>query len=166
MDTVDGTINSLVNSLMCSNSCPCAPEHEPVWQAAPVEDYGRSWDANSTEYLNFTGSYVDFASCYADLMADNSTQQLVAEIETHSDGALVLTTLLESNHKCSGFCKSPLFTFSKPLSDGLPETTCISSLTTEVSEYQLWLGISSIITGVFTLASWVMQFCLWRKFEV
>lgn len=71
----------------------------------------------------------------------------------------------EEQFKCSGLCKTALFYWTRPLSDGRPTQTCMLYLKEAISNNLTYLGIVSVISGICVLFAFLVQYCLWKKYE-
>lgn len=71
----------------------------------------------------------------------------------------------EVKYTCSGICSVPLFYASRPVADGVPAETCLEGLQLEIQGSSLYLGVTAIVIGLLMFVTWIMQYCLWKKFE-
>lgn len=90
--------------------------------------------------------------------------QTIAESTSYTTG-LKFLEYFESQFKCSGICDTALFYWTRPITDGIPEQTCLTYLKDQIKDNLTYLGLVSIIAGIFTLFAFLVQYCLWKKFE-
>ena len=175
IDEVDTSIGGIVSQLMCSSTCPCTPNsNQTQWtnlDRATLDSHNRTlaWKfdgANSTSFNTFT-------ACWDSFLAGNSTivdktdvkqYQAVAEESAFKTGVKFIK-FFESQFKCSGLCRSSLFYWSRNVSDGRPVVTCMQYLKDAISSNLTYLGIVSIVAGLLTFFSFLVQYCLWKKYD-
>jgi len=81
------------------------------------------------------------------------------------DTGINIISYFESKYTCSGICKSSLFYYSLNLDKGVPTSTCLMHLKTEVTDSIVYLGIASIVVGILTCCVFVVQYSLWRNYS-
>ena len=79
-------------------------------------------------------------------------------------GSFDLVEYFENTYKCSGFCSEGLFFMSLPLSEGVPTEHCIDSLQ-EAFKGAKPLTLVLILTAVFALLLFLIQYTLWCKYK-
>ena len=89
------------------------------------------------------------------LAADgNAGDQDVAELEVQLQSAkpspefISVVSQLESEYKCSGLCKEPLFYFTQSVTEGLPTQACIVPALEDIGSTLQNLGAILIVTGL------------------
>ena len=70
----------------------------------------------------------------------------------------------EDNYSCAGICKPALFSWSKSIDGGRPNSSCISSIKEDLNSDFMGLGVATLISGIFLFFVFIMQYCLWVKF--
>jgi hypothetical protein len=90
--------------------------------------------------------------------------QDLAKTKTFQTG-LKFLEFFEQQFKCSGICKTALFYWTRPLSDGIPKNTCLLYLKEQIKDNLTYLGIVSVVAGIMSLFAFLVQYCLWRKFD-
>ena len=71
----------------------------------------------------------------------------------------------EKAYSCSGICKSPLFYYALEVDEGRPDTECLLYLKDEIENNLSYMGITSVIAGLFMLFTFVFQYCLWVDYD-
>ena len=66
---------------------------------------------------------------------------------------------------CSGFCYKPLFGVGMYISDGVPQETCISAVTAEMTSTYKFLSIIAMLAAGFAGAAFPAQYMLWKKYD-
>ncbi len=94
-----------------------------------------------------------------------SVASLKDSLDPKIDLAEEFLLYFEKTFKCSGLCKKPLFFYSLPLSEGMPKDPCLKKLKGAFNSNIGAIGVVSLIAGIFTSTSWIVQYCLWKKFE-
>lgn len=133
---------------------------------------------NRTLAWNFVATDKDkpfnnFGDCMAAILAGNQTAFDKSDLESYKELAKTKTyetglkfmKFFEAQFKCSGICKPALFYWTRPISDGRPTQTCMIYLKDAIKNNLTYLGIVSIVAGGFTLFAFLIQYCLWKKYE-
>ena len=81
------------------------------------------------------------------------------------DSSVSFLNFFGKEFKCTGVCAVPLFYWTRPLSDGRPNVSCLKKMKETVKTNLSTLGIVSVVAGLCTFLSFIVQYCLWRKFE-
>lgn len=76
-----------------------------------------------------------------------------------------LVGFFEGKYDCSGICTTPLFYVSKPLSAGIPTKECLMGIQEQIAGSTMYVGVVALIAGILMLLAWIMQYCLWKKFD-
>jgi hypothetical protein len=99
-------------------------------------------------------TYTNFIQCYRDMVKSNPNNTDIPT-GTNIDNAIKLITYFESKYTCSGVCKPALFYYTLNLDKGIPSTTCLMYLKTELGSSLSYLGITACITGAIMFCIWV-----------
>ena len=150
---------------MCSETCPCAGDHEAIIQddideATLSKTYKRTWKEKSKEFKPMVFGAEDggkefetFEKCYDEKIKtanhNGDSPVLKAAIDDFKRKAATLR-YYEEEYDCSGMCDTPLFYSTRPIMDGLPEEDCIDSIIESVMDNKI-LAIISGCTGVLFL---------------
>lgn len=114
--------------------------------------------ANSvTEYPTFTECHDHLQELKA---ADPDTYTYIPEGEALDVGIKVVTWF-ENKYTCSGICNTALFYYSLPLSEGIPDETCLTHLKQEIGDTMTYLGVAAVVIGVLAFLVFLVQYCLW-----
>lgn len=139
-----------------------------------------AWDFSGTGLPVSKTTFTSFAQCmqyYLDEAAKESKAGEDAELQEKAKAykdmagkeaykrAQKFVEWFESQYKCSGLCKVGYFYYSLSLDEGRPTTTCMSFLKEAIGNNLTYLGIVSLLAGIFTFFSFLVQYCLWRKWE-
>lgn len=81
------------------------------------------------------------------------------------EAATAALTYFEAKYTCSGFCNPGLFYYSLDLTEGIPTTSCLIYLKTEIGDSLTYLGVTSIICGVLMCLVFAFQYMLWFPVE-
>lgn len=76
-----------------------------------------------------------------------------------------LVGFFEGKYDCAGICTTPLFYVSKPLSAGIPTEECLKGIQEQIAGSTMYVGVVALICGILMLCAWIMQYCLWKKFD-
>jgi len=181
---IDDIIGNLVSQKMCSDVCPCPDdETKEPWLAmeeAVLNSFGRTKRAFSTQNLEplvfFGGkgqkTYTKFEECYFDIRK-GETSEAKSEVQQYEDTlkegalnfALDFSSFFEGAYQCSALCQPALFYYSLDLDWGRPTKPCLYNLKDEVSNNLSYMGISAILVGIIMMITWLVQYCLWKRFE-
>jgi hypothetical protein len=114
--------------------------------------------------VNSTALYTKASSSNSTLKAQIDGYKAIAASSTYQKATKFLT-YFEAKFKCSGLCKPGFFYLTRPISDGRPTTTCMTYLKNAIGDNLTYLGIVSLVAGIITFLTFLMQYCLWRKFD-
>ena len=160
IDTIDDAINSYSSTFMCSYECPCTLSDSADWWAmsdAALSKYGRtkqqatSISGNNTPATNSAGEYrlittasdgkyyKSFSECNLHLQAkyvNNTDTSSKSDVPTGTtiETSVKVLEYFESKYQCSGICTPSLFYYSLNLDEGVPKTTCLSHVKTEIGD--------------------------------
>merc|ERR1712167_207760 len=129
-------------------------------------------DNNGLTYMDYSGGndgYHKFSDCNDNLQhlkEDDAagTYEAVPSGE-HLDYAFKAIAYFEGKYTCSGICNPGLFYYSLDLSVGPPTQNCLQFMKTEIGDRMTYLGVASIVIGVLLLLVFLIQYCLWCKYE-
>lgn len=106
---------------------------------------------------------TDTAANYTSIVTSNTGTLYTKYIDCASNAtdvsnnsALKLVQYFEQKYACSGICKTPLFYYSLDLSVGIPSTTCLMSLKSEVQQSVGYLGVTGLIIGIIMFFVWIV----------
>ena len=160
-----------VNSRMCSDYCPCKPTTYSGWDQNTL-----TMKAGSE-----IESYMDCIRIQAD--GDQARANAEATLSTSSDELMAFYVFanelynqegydeiskwikfFEDEYECAGICETATFYWSKPISAGRPDASCIESIKDDLTSAFQGLAITTLIAGIFLFFVFIMQYCLWRKY--
>ena len=76
-----------------------------------------------------------------------------------------LVTFFEDTYDCAGICEPALFYLSKSVEKGKPTGSCIGNLKDELNDEFAGLGGATLAAGIVLFGTWIMQYCLWTKYD-
>jgi hypothetical protein len=118
------------------------------------------------KYNNFIGCNDLLQKRYGD---DDSEYPNPNDIEVPSGAAMstsiAIISYFEAKYTCSGICTPSLFFTSLNLEKGVPSTTCLTYLKTEIGDSMTYLGVTAVVCGIIMFLIWIAQYALWRKYE-
>jgi len=76
----------------------------------------------------------------------------------------MVSYLEQQEDGCSGVCRTGLFYYAKPLSDGIPQKTCLSVFKQQIDGNATYLGIAVLVTGIIGFITWLVQYALWKTY--
>lgn len=71
----------------------------------------------------------------------------------------------EKKYTCSGICSPGLFYYSLDVSEGIPDTSCLLHLKSEITDSLTGIGVCAIICGILMCLTSLVQYSLWCKYE-
>lgn len=178
---------------MCSSECPCDDVKARPWtdmNETTLNRFNRTLTqasgtgSNSNALVDAKGrfrvvttdlgeKYNNFIGCndllqkrYGD---DDSEYPNPNDIEVPSGAAMstsiAIISYFEAKYTCSGICTPSLFFTSLNLEKGVPSTTCLTYLKTEIGDSMTYLGVTAVVCGIIMFLIWIAQYALWRKYE-
>lgn len=110
---------------MCTATCPCKTvANQKVWTdmtAAQLAPYARS---QGFTFQNTLPAYSSVKECYDAVMAQAAAQgALTPEAQDRKasfEVGIAFLNYFEQEFSCSGLCRSPLFYWTRPLTEGKP----------------------------------------------
>jgi hypothetical protein len=187
---MDQTINSYANNLMCSTFCKCQTDLAKPWvdlgeealqlknrtltpAGGAPQDADEKWvfvtraSAPASEEL-----YSKFSDCNTYLQgqyeADTTPEKTEYGWVPHGstiDMGIKVITFFEAKYTCSGICNPALFYYTLDLSEGIPTSSCLQYLKSEIGDRMSYLGITAIIIGVLMMLVFVVQYALWCNYK-
>jgi hypothetical protein len=180
---IDSTLSVAVDVTMCSSVCKCENDeankglvqstddatlkaHFRTKATAPINSITNTpelQDSNGLYYFQWgnkgdAGVYDTYFNCITTEGAKNGA----AEADQTS---VKLIGFFEKKYNCSGICKTPLFYATLPMSSGWPQEACLKNIQAEISNSSMYVGVIALIVGILMFGAWVMQYCLWKKFD-
>jgi hypothetical protein len=155
---------------MCSKNCPCEASPNSAEWTGTNNEFGRT-------RFNFSAApgegYSTFKDCWEALLAgerDGATDDQVAEAKAKAedasyDAGVKFFEYFEGLFECSGMCKTGLFYYSRPISDGRPPKTCMTYLKDEISNNLTYLGICTFFSSIGVFCAFTGQYLLWKKYD-
>ena len=134
-------------------------------------------DGTGPTVLEMTGydidAYTTFFRCFDDLAAGNrDTSQIpeedvkkykkMAEGQEYQAGFNLIQGF-EQKFSCSGICDTQLFYYTRPMSKGPPESTCILHMKNQIANNLTYMGMSSTMCGLIMIFMWLCQYTLWKR---
>lgn len=147
---------------MCSTNCPCAPSTKSGDWTLGVLDTDRSFD--------FSGKYTSYKECIMDEDNDDAGirfQSFAANFREQSNFSEVSDWIdfFEGEFDCAGICQPAPFYWGKPIDAGVPKTSCVDSIKDDITSAFTGLAAATLVSGILLFISFVMQYCLWKKFD-
>lgn len=147
-----------VDTKMCSNTagCKCSPANKAQWETA-ASTKTAAWRATGrlASSLDFTGTVTSYSpSCYDALVKSYSSGSSANKndaLEFLTKGGFKFIQSFEKQFKCAGVCFTPMFYLSRPLSDGIPTTSCDTAFLKSVSG-QIGPAVVSFVTAIIMLS--------------
>lgn len=164
---LQGHYSKYVDQKMCSanagTGCKCASANKATWETA-MNSGTAQWTASGRTKgdLDFTGSATSYKSCYDGLVASynaGSQAEKNDALEFLTKGGYSFISSFEKQFKCAGVCFTPLFYLTRPLSDGIPTTSCDSAFLASVSG-QVGPAIVAFLTAIIMLTLFGASFPL------
>lgn len=146
-----------INTYMCSSDCPCAP----VLQAT-------EWTSITERVFNFAGTYKTYKECMENPKGGLRFNVFANEVTGNTENYALVNewvTFFETEYDCAGICKPALFYWSKSVEVGRPTQSCVGSIKDELTSSFMGLGVATLISGILLFMIFVMQYCLWRKYD-
>jgi hypothetical protein len=149
-----------MNEYMCRQEhCPCAPG---AWSA--------SWnDSPLSPQLNFAGTIKSYKECMTNPPATSSTdfKNFASGFTSQADYSDVSAwiSFFEDEYDCAGICTPAQFYWGKSIESGRPTQSCIGKMKDSISSPFKGLAVATIICGIFLFFIFIMQYCLWRKYD-
>jgi len=190
---IDQGLNGYSSHYMCSSECPCDDVKARPWtdmQETELNRFNRTLTqrsgtgSNSNVLKDSRGNirlittstgekYKNFTECndilqkrYGD---DDSNYTNPNNIEVPYGPAMStsisIISYFEAKYTCSGICTTSLFYTSLDLEKGVPSTTCLTYLKTEIGDSMQYLGVTAVVAGLIMFLIWIAQYALWRKYE-
>ena len=175
---VDTNLGATASKAMCSDFCPCSHANNTDWTLltkTQLDKYGR--EAPFMFTAKPTESFGTFAECFiakteneAPAGASNESKAKAEQYKKilAGSGYNAATSFLEYFEEafaCSGICEIFLFYWTRPLSDGIPKSTCLTYLKREIGNNLTYMGVIALIAGIITWFSFLVQYCLWKKYD-
>ena len=119
--------------------------------------------------FNWNGYIETYKECLESppAVASQEFKDFAAAITAKPAWATVtdLIEFFESKYSCAGVCKPALFYYSKSVEGGPPAGSCVGNLKDEINAEFGGLGAATLCSGVLLLAIFIMQYCLWYKYQ-
>jgi len=188
----DKKLSSVSSSTMCSTACPCNSDgvDKTIWtdlDETVLRSFGRTNSKRSSEFTPLVWKrgegYTTFDECWTALKAKqaeekaSSSSSSKSELKEEAKEALgnakdkaqetarKVIAFLEKKHKCNGMCKSALFYWTLPLTEGRPTQTCLTYMKQEIGDSLLHMGLISLVCGILTALIMLVQYLLWCKYD-
>ena len=187
---IDGNITDWPKKYFCTESCPCPAA--TVGTVNTTNDWLTQFDQDTlvkngrTKYdipnrsdlkiinrTNSTGpvvtkNYMDFYSCYNDVINRNSdvstttntTTKYQAGLVKLENGLIDFLRNVENEFKCSGICNPGPFYWFSDVWAGMPTSNCILAVKDTFRKRPLAIGIILLVTFFITLLTWITHFSM------
>lgn len=166
-----------INEYMCSADCPCKNvETKNQWLELDVSQIEnrdmtcRPFDFSGQKGLNLV-NFTTYKQC---IMETEETTSLSAgsfpifakKFREQDDFSTIMEWIefFEEEYSCSGICEPVLFYWSKSIEIGRPTKSCVGSIKDDLTGSFTGMAGATLAGGIFLFLTWIMQYCLWRKF--
>jgi len=165
---------------LCSSNFPESIDENP-WNALTqdsIKDTYKSertagdfkFDPEGSDPIN-TGSVLTYKYCIEkadDLTYATSGFKLFAKSfreQSTYDEIVSFIEFFEMEYSCAGICSPSLFSYTRDVTQGLPEKSCMVSIADEMKTTLLGVGGAALASGIFLFFTFICQYCLWRKYD-
>merc|ERR1712048_641480 len=161
-----------INNYMCKpDFCPCAATTKST-------DWIEAGERTATDFAATGTSYTSYAACVRDadnrggaLSTDSSDVQEFKEFTKNfldqSDFETIFEWIefFENEYDCAGICRPSVWYWGKSIEEGIPTKSYLSSIKDDVTGAFTGLGIVTLLSGILMFFIFIMQYCLWRKYD-
>ena len=82
------------------------------------------------------------------------------------DGEFAILAAAELNYECSGTCKPPLFSITRPISEGMPQTECLSMILPGLKKQLQIIGFTTLTFSIVALFSFFVSIPLFTPLRL
>ena len=174
----DITISLDIYDSIRINDYMCKPEYCACEATSKATDWISDGTRTASDFASTGTTYTSYSACVRD--ADNrggaasGDSQAVGEFKEftksfldQSDFEVIFEWIefFENEYDCAGICTPSVWYWGRSIAEGRPSKSCITSIKDDVTGAFTGLGIVTLVSGILMLFIFIMQYCLWKKYD-